>query len=62
MNTFRSWNTTKTAAGYRWAVYSNVSRTTPNAEGRYVDSSLFAEGICRTRAQAVGAAKRAHQL
>lgn len=58
MNKFYGWNTTKTANGYRWDVTENFSRTTPNADGRYVDTTIKASGNAATRAQAMGAAKR----
>lgn len=44
------WNTTKTAAGYSWRVYS-VAHAVPTV--------TLVSGEATTRARAVGAAKRA---
>lgn len=53
-----SWNTTKTAEGYKFTVYHIVPRTEPNEKGHYADTVTLNEGICKTRAKASGLAKR----
>ena len=43
------WNTTKTETGYAWTVYSFTYG---------VGQHIIHSGICKTRAQAMGQAKR----
>lgn len=53
-----SWNTTKATTGFDFSVYEVVSRTEPNAEGKYADFVQLKAGNCATRAQAKGHAQQ----
>lgn len=52
MKTIYSWKTTKTEDGFKFVVTENVSRETPNEQGRYVDSKIVKVGQLPTRARA----------
>lgn len=52
MKTIYSWGTKKTEAGFKFVVTENISRTTPNDQGRYVDTKVIKEGELPTRARA----------
>lgn len=56
--TFFSWNTKVTNGQFVAVITKNVSRTEPNAEGRYVDTEVVNTAICTSRAKAVGYAKK----
>ncbi len=57
-NTFYSWNTKKTQAGFKWTVSEIKKRNTVNEFGKYADSRIIKEGLRSTRAQSKGIATK----
>lgn len=57
-NTFYSWNTKKTEAGFKWIVTENISKSTPNKNGSYVDTKILEFGVLPTRVRAKAQAIR----
>lgn len=53
-----SWRTTKVAAGFDFAVIEIISRSEPDADGKYADLVTLKTGNRPTRAQAKGLAQR----
>lgn len=58
MDTIYSWSTKKVDNGFKAIVTKSVTRSTPNANGKYADTEIVQQAVTTTRARARGWAQK----